>query len=70
MIEPIDQDEEDFDEVATGLFAAVPNPFVNQCRSPPEAICWASDHSGNIATLVCGAKDDNSEPRAVVRSPR
>jgi endonuclease/exonuclease/phosphatase family metal-dependent hydrolase len=70
MIEPIDQDEEDLDEVATGLFAAVPNPFVNQCGSPPEAICWASDHSGNIATLVCGAEDDNSEPRAVVRSPR
>jgi endonuclease/exonuclease/phosphatase family metal-dependent hydrolase len=40
--------------MGTGLFAAEPNPFVEQCGSLPDAVCWPSDHSGNEATLVCG----------------
>jgi hypothetical protein len=39
--------------MSTGLFAAVPNPFVNECGPLPDAICWPSDHSGVQATLVC-----------------
>jgi len=35
------------------LFAAAPNPFVAACGSPPNAVCWASDHSGNQARLTC-----------------
>ena len=31
----------------------------DQCGPEPDAICWASDHSGNIATLVCEADDDD-----------
>lgn len=58
IIEPIEEDEDDFDEMTTGLFAAVPNPFAGQCGPLPDAICWASDHSGNIATLACEAEDD------------
>ncbi len=46
--------DDDFDEVTTGLFAAVPNPFEDDCGfEPPDAICWPSNHSGNIATLDC-----------------
>jgi endonuclease/exonuclease/phosphatase family metal-dependent hydrolase len=39
--------------MSTGLFAAMPNPFVNECGPLPDAICWPSDHSGVQATLVC-----------------
>jgi len=42
-------------EVQTGLFAALPNPFVDQCGPRPDAICWPSDHSGTQAILVCEA---------------
>lgn len=38
-----------------GLFAAEPNPFAAACGSPPDAVCWVSDHSGNRARLTCGA---------------
>ena len=69
-IEPIAEDEADFDKSSTGLFAAVPNPFVDRCGSLPDAICWASDHSGNKATLVCEAKDDKSQSWEVALSPR
>jgi hypothetical protein len=47
-----------FNKVKTGLFAAVPNPFTKKnadCGPEPDAICWTSDHSGNIATLDCEA---------------
>jgi endonuclease/exonuclease/phosphatase family metal-dependent hydrolase len=37
-----------------GLFAAEPNPFAAACGSPPDAVCWVSDHSGNQARLTCG----------------
>ena len=36
-----------------GLFAAEPNPFSENCGSPPNAMCWVSDHSGNLARLAC-----------------
>lgn len=52
-------------ELPTGLFAAAPNPFMDRCGSRPDAICWASDHSGNQATLVCEA--DASVARMVQR---
>lgn len=39
-----------------GLFAAEPNPFVAACGSPPDAVCWVSDHSGNQARLTCGTQ--------------
>ncbi len=47
------EEEDDFDEGATGLFAGLPNPFVRRCGASPREICWPSDHSGNIATLSC-----------------
>lgn len=52
-------DNNDFDEIETGLFAAVPNPLDGDCGAAPDAICWPSDHSGNIATLDCGDDDDD-----------
>jgi endonuclease/exonuclease/phosphatase family metal-dependent hydrolase len=36
-----------------GLFAAEPNPFSDTCGSPPNAMCWVSDHSGNQVRLDC-----------------
>jgi endonuclease/exonuclease/phosphatase family metal-dependent hydrolase len=48
-------DDGDPGEVATGLFAAVSNPFTRSCGPSPHQICWPSDHSGNMATLACGA---------------
>lgn len=36
-----------------GLFAAEPNPFSETCGSPPNAMCWVSDHSGNQVRLAC-----------------
>lgn len=39
-----------------GLFAAEPNPFAAACGSPPNAVCWVSDHSGNQARLTCATK--------------
>ena len=36
-----------------GLFAAEPNPFSETCGSPPNAMCWVSDHSGNQIRLAC-----------------
>jgi endonuclease/exonuclease/phosphatase family metal-dependent hydrolase len=38
---------------SAGLFAAAPNPFAPACGSAPDAVCWASDHSGNQARLSC-----------------
>ncbi|MGH8611671.1 MAG: endonuclease/exonuclease/phosphatase family protein [Gammaproteobacteria bacterium] len=59
-IEPI-KGSKDFDQVPTGLFAAVPNPFTDDCGPLPDEICWASDHSGNIATLLCEGEDDDGD---------
>ena len=42
-----------FPFASTGLFAAEPNPFAPSCGPEPDAICWASDHSGNLANLTC-----------------
>tara|TARA_R110002072_G_scaffold8842_6_gene44022 strand:+ start:2825 stop:3958 length:1134 start_codon:yes stop_codon:yes gene_type:complete len=36
-----------------GLFAAEPNPFSARCGSPPNPMCWVSDHSGNQAQVTC-----------------
>jgi endonuclease/exonuclease/phosphatase family metal-dependent hydrolase len=36
-----------------GLFASDPNPFAEACGSPPNPVCWASDHSGTRARLSC-----------------
>lgn len=36
-----------------GLFAAQPNPFSANCGSPPNPLCWVSDHSGNHAQVSC-----------------
>jgi endonuclease/exonuclease/phosphatase family metal-dependent hydrolase len=43
----------DGDGVATRLFADVPNPFAPSCGPAPDAICWASDHTGNQADVNC-----------------
>jgi endonuclease/exonuclease/phosphatase family metal-dependent hydrolase len=37
----------------SGLFAAEPNPFVDECGPAPLPICWASDHSGNFGNIRC-----------------
>jgi endonuclease/exonuclease/phosphatase family metal-dependent hydrolase len=42
-----------YDVTAAGLFAAEPNPFSENCGSPPNPMCWVSDHSGNLARLSC-----------------
>ncbi len=42
-----------YEITSAGLFAAAPNPFVAACGSPPAAVCWASDHSGNQARITC-----------------
>ena len=36
-----------------GLFAAQPNPFSSNCGSPPDDLCWVSDHNGNRASVSC-----------------
>jgi endonuclease/exonuclease/phosphatase family metal-dependent hydrolase len=37
----------------SGLFAAEPNPFVDDCGPTPLPICWTSDHSGNFGNIRC-----------------
>ena len=43
----------DGDGVATTLFADTPNPFTAACGPLPDAICWASDHTGVQADIDC-----------------
>jgi endonuclease/exonuclease/phosphatase family metal-dependent hydrolase len=43
----------DGDGVATRLFADVPNPFAPACGPAPDALCWASDHTGVQADVNC-----------------
>lgn len=38
---------------SAGLFAGQPNPFSKTCGSAPKPLCWASNHSGNQAKLIC-----------------
>ncbi len=38
---------------SAGLFAGEPNSFNQNCGSAPRPPCWASNHSGNRAKLLC-----------------
>lgn len=45
-------------KIQSSLFAALPNPFADDC-GPGKEICWVSDHVGNIAKLLC---EDRKKP--------